>query len=47
MLSSDLDFDVKEDVPNITPSVSKKSVMKKAPQNVEAVATDNVSFHYP
>jgi hypothetical protein len=47
MLSSDSDFDVEEDVPNITPSVSKKSVMKKAPQNVEAVATDNVSFHYP
>jgi hypothetical protein len=46
VLSSDSDFDVEEDVPNISPSVLKKSVVKKAPQNVEAVATDNVSFHY-
>jgi len=45
--SSDSEFDVEEDVPNITPSASKKSTGKKIPHNVANVPIDKVSFHYP
>ncbi|PNX67285.1 putative envelope-like protein, partial [Trifolium pratense] len=44
--SSDSKYDVEEDVPEITPSASKKkSDGKKIPQNVLVDLCDNVSFH--
>ena len=45
--SSDSKYDDEEDVLNITPSVSKKSVGKKTQHNVDSVPIDKVSFHYP
>ncbi|PNX69416.1 envelope-like protein, partial [Trifolium pratense] len=44
--SSDSKYDVEEDVPDITPSASKKkSGGKKILQNVFVALCDNVSFH--
>ena len=45
--SSESKYDVEEDVQNITPSASKKSVGKKVMQTVENVPIDKVSFHLP
>jgi small nuclear ribonucleoprotein (snRNP)-like protein len=44
--SSDSEFNVEEDVPDIIPSASKKSAGNKIPQNVTDVPIDKVSFHY-
>ncbi|MCI35993.1 envelope-like protein, partial [Trifolium medium] len=38
--SSDSEYDVGKDVPNIVPSTSKKSAGKKIPQNVAEVPID-------
>jgi hypothetical protein len=43
--SSESEYDVEEDVPNIITSVGKKSAGKKSVQIVENVPIDKVSFH--
>jgi len=45
--SSESDYDVAEDVPNITPSTSRKSISKKIVQTVDNVPINKVSFHLP
>jgi hypothetical protein len=45
--SSESEYDVEEDVLNIIPSDTKKSVGKKSVQIVEHVPIDKVSFHLP
>jgi hypothetical protein len=45
--SSESDYDVEEDVPNITTTGTRKSVGKKTVQTVENVPIDKVSFHLP
>ncbi|CAJ2637486.1 unnamed protein product [Trifolium pratense] len=43
--SSDSDYDVAEDVANISSPNPKKATAKKAPQGVEEAPCDNISFH--
>ncbi|MCH84665.1 envelope-like protein, partial [Trifolium medium] len=43
--SSDSEYDVEQDVPDILPSAKKKTGGKKIPQNVVDAPLDNVSFH--
>jgi hypothetical protein len=43
--SSESEYDVEEDVPNITTTGTKKSAGKKAVRTVENVPIDKVSFH--
>ncbi|MCI46955.1 envelope-like protein, partial [Trifolium medium] len=43
--TSDSDYDVELDVPDIVPSTRKKIAGKKVPLNVHAAPMDNVSFH--
>jgi len=45
--SSEFDGDVVQDVPNITPSTSRKSAGKKIVQIVDNVPIDKVSFNLP
>jgi len=45
--TSELEYDVEEDVSNIIPSTSRKSVGKKIVQTVANVPIDKVSFHLP
>ena len=45
--SSESNYDVEEDVPNIILSASRKSDGKKIVQTVENVPIDKVSFHLP
>jgi len=45
--SSESDRDAAEDVPNITPSTSRKSAGKKIVQTVDNVPIYKVSFHLP
>lgn len=44
--SSDSDFDVEHDIPDIVPSTRKKTYGKKVPDNIPEVLIDNISFHY-
>ncbi|PNX68983.1 envelope-like protein, partial [Trifolium pratense] len=44
--SSDSDYDVAEDVANISsPNPKTKAAAKKAPQNIDEAPCDNISFH--
>ena len=45
--TSESEYDVQEDVPNIVPSTSKKFAGKKIVQTVANVPIDKVSFHLP
>jgi len=45
--SSESEFNVEEDVLNITPSNDKRTVGKKTMQTVASVPIDKVSFHLP
>ncbi|CAJ2667740.1 unnamed protein product [Trifolium pratense] len=43
--SSDSDYDVAEDVANVSSPNPKKATAKKAPQDIEEAPCDNISFH--